>query len=149
MLRDLITVIVQLVLINISDHCMRIRSQDQDGYPRVIGCLLGQHNGRCVDISNSFEMVETGTPENPDFIESVFAAKQTQYAECFKSLHAIGWYATDTLQPSDLHLHKRFIEVTEIQAPVFLLLDPKGAMEPGMKELPVELYESGTSDLLA
>ena len=44
-----------LVLVSISDHITRIRSQ---GGPetRVVGCLLGLQSARTVEITNAFEL---------------------------------------------------------------------------------------------
>ena len=51
---------LQLVLLNVSDHHTRAKAnlpdQNQPA-PRVLGCLLGQQTGRVVDVSNSFEFV--------------------------------------------------------------------------------------------
>jgi COP9 signalosome complex subunit 6 len=136
---------VQLVLINISDHFMRIRMSGDEVTPRVVGCLLGEQTGRTVDISNSFEMVATGSDKSPDFDRLVFDAKQSQYAECFKTLHVLGWYSTGgPVQERELQLHKKFMEHTETQAPILLMLDTARAMAPAAKELPVDMFESGT-----
>ena len=140
---------VQLVLINISDHFMRIRMSGDEATPRVVGCLLGEQTGRTVDISNSFEMVATGTDKIPDFDRPVFDAKQSQYAECFKSLHVLGWYSTGgPVQERELQLHKKFMEHTETQAPILLMLDTGRAMAPAAKELPVDMFESGVGPSL-
>lgn len=117
--------------------------------PRVVGCLLGEQTGRTVDISNSFEMVATGTDKIPDFDRPVFDAKQSQYAECFKSLHVLGWYSTGgPVQERELQLHKKFMEHTETQAPILLMLDTGRAMAPAAKELPVDMFESGVGPSL-
>jgi COP9 signalosome complex subunit 6 len=135
---------MQLVLINISDHFMRMRMSGEQPAPRVVGCLLGEQNGRTVDISNSFEMLCTGSDSSPDFDRAVFDAKQSQYAECFTSLHVLGWYTTGgTVQQRELQLHRKFMDHTETQAPILLVLDPSKAMAPAAKELPVDMYESG------
>lgn len=131
-----------LVLINISDHCMRIKvTEGHADYPRIIGCLFGQHNGRSVDITNSFEMVEIVADGSRTFDTSSFETKLEQYKQIFRTLDVIGWYATgNSLHSHDIELHKRIMEVTE--APVFLLMDPARACNPSTKDLPVSLYES-------
>ena len=70
---------MQLVLINVSDHFTRIRanSGDQDKV-RVLGCLLGQQEGRVVDISNSFEIKYQLTPEGYAFDDAFLVKKQEQ-----------------------------------------------------------------------
>jgi COP9 signalosome complex subunit 6 len=136
---------MQLVLINVSDHCMRTKALDNAEFPRVIGCLLGQHNGRTVDIISSFEMIETECTDGigaQDYDHNVYALKREQYQEVFKSLDVIGWYVTGTsLQSRDLALHKKLSE--QVEAPILLSMDPQAAVAPGAKELPIELYESG------
>ena len=128
---------------------MRIRMSGDEATPRVVGCLLGEQTGRTVDISNSFEMVATGTDKIPDFDRPVFDAKQSQYAECFKSLHVLGWYSTGgPVQERELQLHKKFMEHTETQAPILLMLDTGRAMAPAAKELPVDMFESGVGPSL-
>jgi COP9 signalosome complex subunit 6 len=139
---------LQLVLINMSDHVMRTKvaaNNASNAHPRVIGCLLGQTTGRTVDISNSFELLETTTSDGaPAFDQELFTMRLEQYQEVFKSLEVIGWYATGSgLQPSDLTLHKRFAETMD--APILLSLDADATMVVGAKELPVALYESGAA----
>lgn len=49
----------QLVLINVSDHHTRLlacQPENSVTIPRALGLLLGQQDGRKVDISNSFEV---------------------------------------------------------------------------------------------
>jgi JAB1/Mov34/MPN/PAD-1 ubiquitin protease len=53
---DVLTwLVLQLVLINLSDHHTRVASNIGGSQP-VLGCLLGSQSGRTVDISNSFEI---------------------------------------------------------------------------------------------
>jgi hypothetical protein len=145
---------VQLVLINISDHCMRSRQMGAEGFPRVIGCLLGQHTGRSVDICNSFEMLEVSAngdasgEDVADIDHAIYDQRREQYAETFKSLDVIGWYATgEEVLARDMSLHRKVSENTE--APIFLLVNPKAAMIPGTRDLPATLYESGMMDAAA
>ena len=135
---------VQLVLINISDHAMRAKQvQQQSAFPRIIGCLLGSHAGRNIEIINSFEMVERARDNGEAaFDAETFNQKLEQYQEVFKSLELIGWYATGAgLQASDLSVHRQLTEHCE--APILLSMDPHAATQVGAKELPLALYESG------
>lgn len=137
---------VQLVLINISDHFMRYRMSGNEEIPQVIGCLLGEQTGRHVDVSNSFEMLLRGTPDSPDFDKAVYTSKLEQYAECYKNLHVLGWYSTGgAVSLTELLLHKKFIEHSDVQAPIFLVMDPARVMVPSAKELPLDMFESGTA----
>lgn len=137
---------VQLVLINISDHFMRYRMSGNEEIPQVIGCLLGEQTGRHVDVSNSFEMLLRGTPDSPDFDKAVYTSKLEQYAECYKNLHVLGWYSTGgAVSLTELLLHKKFIEHSDVQAPIFLVMDPARVMVPSAKELPLDMFESGAA----
>jgi len=70
---------MQLALINISDHFVRIRANGlAQGSGRVCGCLLGQQNGREVSISNSFELKIIDGMEGPDIDEAFLTRKQDQ-----------------------------------------------------------------------
>lgn len=73
---------VQLVLINISDHHTRTKANAGVAI-RVAGCLLGQQIGRTIDISNSFEVVQT----DGHLDEAFLAKKLGQCAPACTSLH--------------------------------------------------------------
>ena len=45
-----------LVIINISDHFTRGRTQSNEAAPRVYGVLIGEQRGRHIEIANSFEV---------------------------------------------------------------------------------------------
>lgn len=118
--------------------------------PKVIGCLLGEQTGRHVDVSNSFEMCLQGTPEAPDFDRAVYGSKLEQYAECYKDLHVLGWYCIGgVLGDMEMILHKKFVEHSDVQAPILLMMNPARVMAPSAKELPLDMYESGTVPLSA
>jgi COP9 signalosome complex subunit 6 len=94
-------------------------------------------------------MVETSATGDSDcedmasIDQAIYDQRREQYAETFKSLDVIGWYATgEELEARDMSLHRKFAENTE--APIFLLVSPRAAMNPGTQDLPVMLFESGT-----
>lgn len=123
---------------------MRYRVAGNDEMPKVIGCLLGEQTGRHVDVSNSFEMSLKGTPDSPDFDRDIYSAKLAQYAECYKDLHVLGWYCIGgVLGDMETVLHKKFVEHSDIQAPILLMMNPARVMAPSAKELPLDMYESG------
>ena len=73
---------MQLVIINISDHFTRTRVNDgapADALIRVVGCLLGQQNGRDIHISNSFEV--NVAPEDPRALDFGFLHKRLEQCE--------------------------------------------------------------------
>ena len=45
-----------LVIINISDHFTRARTQSSEPAPRVMGVLIGAQTGRQIEVANSFEV---------------------------------------------------------------------------------------------
>lgn len=70
---------LQLVLINISDHHVRMRVNGlAQGSGRVFGCLLGQQIGREVSVSNSFEMKVEDKMGEPEVDEAFLLKKQEQ-----------------------------------------------------------------------
>lgn len=136
-----ITECVQLVLINISDHSIRSRVTTGAALPRVIGCLLGKHAGRQINIMNTFEMIEA-----PDtaacFDHALFDQMRDQYREVFKDLDVLGLYITGSgLLPQDRALQGQLAE--QVEAPILLSLDTTETLEPTVSELPIQLYESG------
>lgn len=129
-----------LVLINISDHFVRIRANGLgEGSSRVYGCLLGQQIGREVSVSNSFEMKITDKMGEPELDEAFLLKKQDQYKQTFSSLDVVGWYSTGSrIESSDMMLHRKVMALNE--SPAFLLLDADVTHQH--KELPLALYES-------
>ena len=125
----------QLVLINISDHAMRISatSGGPSGEVRVLGCLLGQQAGRVVDISNSFELRHVVTAGGSVMLDEAFVTKKLEQCkhtswwslhasskawltcvgctadkQTFAHLDVVGWYATGAdVQETDIHMHRR------------------------------------------
>ena len=104
-------------------------------YPAVVGALLGQHNGRTIDVSNSFELVIHPTGQ---LDREFFLAKQTQcmldaqarqqndtvsatlhcataplrlgpaVRQVFPTLDVLGWYATSAAVTEDhIRLHNQ------------------------------------------
>ena len=100
---------VQLVMINISDHFTRMKANGLDAGTsgRVMGCLLGQQNGRIVDISNSFEIKYELREGGVDIDEAFLTKKQEQCAR--------------TGIPADLHV-SALIAHSGYQAEVSLLI---------------------------
>jgi len=93
--------------------------------PRVLGCLLGTHSGRVVDIANSFELKVDGVVGGVPQIDSAFLARKQDQCESaavagaslgltaltdkkvFPKLDIVGWYGTGAvLQDADLVLQR-------------------------------------------
>ncbi|XP_009787958.1 COP9 signalosome complex subunit 6a [Nicotiana tabacum] len=139
-----------LVILNISDHYTRVKSQSHssaaasDGAdssppppPRVLGCVIGVQRGRTVEIFNSFELLYDPSTHSLDrpFLEK----KQELYKKVFPNFYILGWYSTGSdAQESDMHIHKALMDINE--SPVYVLLNP--SISRAQKDLPITIYES-------
>lgn len=68
------------MLINVSDHFTRTKANVDDAPSRVLGCLLGSHTGRVVEISNSFELQYNADGGEVRLDKEFLATKQDQCA---------------------------------------------------------------------
>lgn len=110
-----------LVIVNISDHYTRVKSQMQqpsnnsnsnsisisnsNSNDRVYGCVIGVQRGRTVEIFNSFELLYDESTHSLDrtFLEK----KQELYKKVFPHFYILGWYSTGTdAHESDMLIHK-------------------------------------------
>ncbi|KHN20582.1 COP9 signalosome complex subunit 6a [Glycine soja] len=152
-----------LVIVNISDHYTRVKSQmnpthapphtttnnnnanggDRGGvvppplHPRVYGCVIGVQKGRTVEIFNSFELLYDPSTHSLDrtFLEK----KQELYKKVFPHFYILGWYSTGSdAEESDMHIHKALMDINE--SPVYVLLNP--SINHSQKDLPVSIFES-------
>ncbi|XP_021726325.1 COP9 signalosome complex subunit 6a-like [Chenopodium quinoa] len=136
-----------LVILNISDHFTRVKSQLQHPThsnsgepsppPRVYGCVIGVQKGRTVEIFNSFELLYDSATHSLDrgFLEK----KQELYKKVFPNFYILGWYSTGIdAQESDMHIHKALMDINE--SPVYVLLHP--SINHAQKDLPVSIFES-------
>lgn len=138
-----------LVILNISDHYTRVKSQatvagDGDGDdspppapPRVFGCVIGVQRGRTVEIFNSFELLNDPSTHSLDraFLEK----KQELYKKVFPNFYILGWYSTGTdAQESDMLIHRALMDINE--SPLYVLLNP--FINHAQKDLPITIYES-------
>jgi len=131
------TVIVHpLVLLSVTDH--HARSVSRNSHKRVVGVLLGQDNGKTVNVANSF-----GIPFEEDEKDSKTWFLDHNYIEgmyeMFKKVNArermIGWYHTGPkLRASDQEINdlfKRFIA-----KPVMVIVD----VRPNTVGIPTDAY---------
>ncbi|CAG7848677.1 26S proteasome non-ATPase regulatory subunit 7 AltName: Full=26S proteasome regulatory subunit RPN8; AltName: Full=26S proteasome regulatory subunit S12; AltName: Full=Mov34 protein; AltName: Full=Proteasome subunit p40 [Serendipita indica DSM 11827] len=120
------TVIVHpLVLLSVADHHGRTSARASN--KRVIGVLLGQDNGKTINVANSFGIPFEEDEKDPktwfldhNYIESM--------AEMFKKVNArermIGWYHTGPqLRASDQEINDVFKRY--IQRPVLVIVDTR------------------------
>ncbi|XP_010536803.1 PREDICTED: COP9 signalosome complex subunit 6a [Tarenaya hassleriana] len=145
-----------LVIVNISDHYTRVKTQlnpppsvaaaSGNGHggdvafqqnPRVYGCVIGVQRGRTVEIFNSFELLYDPITDILD--RSFLEKKQELYKKVFPHFYILGWYSTGSdAQESDMHIHKALMDINE--SPVYVLLNP--SINHAQKDLPVTIYES-------
>ena len=135
-----------LVIINVSDHFTRARTQGGTSTPRVFGVLIGAQSGRHIEIANSFEVkvvdggggAPAGLP-GPDL--TYLRTRLEQYKKTFPKYEMIGWYSTaEQLQDGDLAIHQGLSEVAD--SLLYLTLDPVLALAGTARELPITVYES-------
>ncbi|KAF8414341.1 hypothetical protein HHK36_002342 [Tetracentron sinense] len=109
-----------LVIVNISDHYTRVKSQGHPAHasnngagatasppplPRVFGCVIGIQRGRTVEIFNSFELLYDPSTDSLD--RSFLEKKQELYKKVFPNFYILGWYSTGSdAQESDMQIHK-------------------------------------------
>jgi COP9 signalosome complex subunit 6 len=143
-----------LVVINISDHfnrfaAMRLFSHPHapfDGEPRppvlvdchgnirVIGILLGNQDGRTVDISHSFELPGKLANNYPDdhtvIVDVEFAQLRIdQYKQIFPDYHVVGWYTTGSVvTDDDVRLHRDVFSVLN-ESPFLMLVNVAACMK--------------------
>lgn len=125
-----------LVILNISDHWIRIRSQE--GRPmQVIGALIGKQEGRNIEVMNSFELLSHTIDDRVHIDKEYYYTKEEQFKQVFKDMEFLGWYTTGGgPDQSDIHIHKQVCEI--IESPLFLKLNPMTKHT----DLPVSVYES-------
>ncbi|MFS7988876.1 putative MPN domain-containing protein [Helianthus anomalus] len=106
-----------LVIVNISDHHTRVKSQSQlpsadsssststSPSSRVFGCVIGVQRGRTVEIFNSFELLYDPSTHSLD--RSFLEKKQELYKKVFPNFYKLGWYSTGAdAEESDMLIHK-------------------------------------------
>ncbi|KAJ8473635.1 hypothetical protein ONZ45_g1941 [Pleurotus djamor] len=131
------TVIVHpLVLLSVADH--HARTVSRNSHKRVIGVLLGQDNGKTVNVANSF-----GIPFEEDEKDSKTWFLDHNYIESmyelFKKVNArermIGWYHSGPkLRASDLEINELFKRY--IARPVMVIVD----VRPQTVGIPTDAY---------
>uniref|UniRef100_A0A9J7XPD9 COP9 signalosome complex subunit 6 n=1 Tax=Cyprinus carpio carpio TaxID=630221 RepID=A0A9J7XPD9_CYPCA len=125
-----------LVILNISDHWIRIRSQEGRAM-QVVGALIGKQEGRNIEVMNSFELLFHTVEDQIHIDKEYYYTKEEQFKQVFKDMEFLGWYTTGgTPDQSDIHIHKQVCEI--IESPLFLKLNPMTKHT----DLPVSVYES-------
>jgi COP9 signalosome complex subunit 6 len=117
-----------LVVVNISDQVMRERTTKKSS--RVFGVLLGEQQGRKVEVTNSFEMLLESTGRiDIEFMKT----RQAQFNRVFENQEILGWYTTGSgVQPNDIDLYEQMETFNE--SPLFMLLNPDWNPEKSQTE---------------
>lgn len=117
-------VVHPLVLLSVTDHASRVSISARK---RVVGVLLGQDNGKSVNVANSFAVPFEEDEHDAktlfldhDYIENMM--------EMFKKVNArekmVGWYHTGPkLRSSDLEINELMKRFTP--NPVMVIIDPR------------------------
>jgi COP9 signalosome complex subunit 6 len=128
-----------LVVVNISDHFTREKCIHKNN-ARVFGVLLGQQEGRRVEISNSFEMLLVDGQIDPEFMTT----RQDQFFRVFEkeSCEILGWYSTGAkITDGDIHIHEQLETYNE--SPLYLLLNNEHIQNTtNQGELALTVFES-------
>jgi COP9 signalosome complex subunit 6 len=127
-----------LVILNISDHHTRVKSQNNNTSVQVYGALIGVQNGRGIEIFNSFEIPVA----NKLLDHTYFLMKQDQYKQVFPKFEFLGWYSTlSSLEPTpaEIELHPQFYPYND--TPLFLSLNPNTKTSTIAVDLPIHIYE--------
>lgn len=125
-----------MVLLSVTDH--HARSVSRNSQKRVVGVLLGQDNGKTVNVANSFAI-----PFEEDEKDSKTWFLDHNYIEgmyeMFKKVNArermIGWYHTGPkLRASDQEINDLFKKY--VQRPVMVIVD----VRPQTVGIPTDAY---------
>ncbi|ORZ29602.1 maintenance of mitochondrial structure and function-domain-containing protein [Catenaria anguillulae PL171] len=126
-----------LVLLSVVDHYNRVAKNTRK---RVVGVLLGQHNGNEFNVANSFAVPFEEDEKDPSvwFLDHNYVEAMN---EMFKKVNArermIGWYHTGPkLRSSDLEINELFKRF--IKDPILVVVDVK----PNHVGLPTDAYFS-------
>ncbi len=137
-----------LVVMNISDHQTRFNAMkifpeaaqrnsllsdenkaipliDANGNVRVIGVLLGEQDGRSVEVCHSFELHGHVSDDGKTVVDIDFMQKRIeQYKQIFPRYTVVGWYSTGTtVVEDDFDLHTTVFSVLN-ESPVLLVINP-------------------------
>ncbi|KAJ9083431.1 proteasome regulatory particle subunit [Entomophthora muscae] len=128
-------VVHPLVLLSVVDHYNRVARNTRK---RVVGVLLGQNNGRNVNVANSFAVPFEEDEKDPsvwfldhNYVESM----EAMFRKVNAKERMIGWYHSGPkLQPSDLMINELFKRYTS--NPVLVIVDVK----PSDVSIPTNAY---------
>ncbi|XP_058875269.1 LOW QUALITY PROTEIN: COP9 signalosome complex subunit 6 [Acipenser ruthenus] len=102
-----------LVILNISDHWIRMRSQEGRAM-QVVGALIGKQEGRNIEVMNSFELLSHSVEDRIVIDKEYYYTKEEQFKQVFKEMEFLGWYTTGgPPDQSDILVHKQVSPVSQ------------------------------------
>jgi hypothetical protein len=127
-----------LVVMHIADHYTRM--VQQKGMDRAMGILMGDQQGRVVNLLEGFEMVEATDEEKKE--GQIINAKLLDedhklFKEAFSTYEMLGWYCTGE-KLDKVHSSIQSLLTSYNERPLLLLFNPKSTND---KELPISIYE--------
>ncbi|KAI9374540.1 maintenance of mitochondrial structure and function-domain-containing protein [Aspergillus egyptiacus] len=139
--------VAPLVLLSVADHYGRTAKGTRK---RVVGVLLGEHNGQNVRVSNSFAVPFEEDEKDPSvwFLDHNFVESMR---DMFKKINAreklIGWYHSGPkLRASDLEINELFKRYTPNPLLVIVDVQPKEVGVPTDAYFAVdEIKDDGTT----
>ncbi|VDD83508.1 unnamed protein product [Mesocestoides corti] len=128
-----------LVILNIAEHWTREKLARDSISTTVHGALLGKHNGREVELFNSFEILLN---EDMSVNLQFFATREGQCKVIYPDLDFVGWYTTGgVITEQDKLFNCQMQDISE--SLLILKLNP---VEKFGEHLPVRVYESAVAN---
>jgi COP9 signalosome complex subunit 6 len=102
---------------------------DAVGGIRVVGLLLGEQNGRAVDVCHSIELPVRRADDGSAVVDTDFMTSRIdQYKQIFPRYDVVGWYTTGaSVSSDDLRLHKDVFSILN-ESPFLLVMDISACM---------------------
>jgi proteasome lid subunit RPN8/RPN11 len=123
---------------HIADH--QTRMVHQKGTDRAMGILMGDQQGRVVNIFEAFEMVESNEEEAKTMgpiNKNLLDEDMKLFKEAFTTYEMLGWYCTGE-KVDKFHSQCQSLLTQYNERPLFLLFNPKSTND---KDLPISIYE--------
>lgn len=129
-----------LVIMHIADHLTRLQQQTKN--TRAFGVLMGQQQGRVVNVMEAFELIAPSDEEqkggNKDPIDmKIFEEEYGLFKESYADYELLGWYCTGE-KLEEFHTQCQNALRTINERPLLLLFNDKS---DNVRELPITLYE--------
>lgn len=135
----------QVVILSISDHITRNSIQNTGGSSRVVGALLGNQDGRTINIQSTCELL--ANISNEEKILSIDLDYIPQKLDLLKqvnlNLEFLGWYSNQTVNHKDLDENDLLVSQSLLkfnENPIFLSFDTTKQMKL-TNELPIKIFE--------